>query len=137
MRHGASARARCASARPFAATGGSLGAAKIATRWSRDGPSVAIVGGGILGLTAAYRLAQAGTHVARVRARARLGGLVGAFDFAGHRVDRFYHVVLPTDDRVRGLAEELGLGDRFRFRPTGVGFYDDARLFSMSSPRNS
>src|SRR5581483_7737887 len=62
-----------------------------------------------------------------------LGGLVGAFDFDGHRVDRFYHVILPTDDRVRGLAEELGLGDRFRFRPTGVGFYDDGRLFSMNS----
>ena len=62
-----------------------------------------------------------------------MGGLVGAFDFAGHPADRFYHVVLPTDDRVLGLADELGLGDRFRFRPTGVGFYDDARLFSMSS----
>ncbi len=98
-------------------------------------PSVAIVGGGILGLTAAYRLAQAGTHVAVYERAPDMGGLVGAFDFAGHRVDRFYHVVLPTDDRVRGLAEELGLGDRFRFRPTGVGFYDDARLFSMSSAK--
>ena len=38
-----------------------------------------------------------------------LGGLVGSFDFDGHPVDRFYHVVLPTDDRVLGLAEELGL----------------------------
>ena len=34
-----------------------------------------------------------------------------------------------------GLAEELGLGDRFRFRPTQVGFYDDGRLFSMTSPQ--
>jgi protoporphyrinogen oxidase len=64
-----------------------------------------------------------------------LGGLVGSFDFDGHRVDRFYHVILPTDDRVRGLAEELGLGERFRFKPTGVGFYDDGRLFSMNSLR--
>ena len=39
------------------------------------------------------------------------------------------------DDRVLGLAEELGLGDRFRFRPTKVGFYDDGRLFSMTSPK--
>ena len=44
-------------------------------------------------------------------------------------VDRFYHVVLPTDDRVRGLAT------RARARraasasgPRGVGFYDDGRL---------
>jgi protoporphyrinogen oxidase len=98
-------------------------------------PSVGIVGGGILGLTAAYRLAQAGVSVAVYERSTDLGGLVGSFDFDGHRVDRFYHVILPTDDRVRGLATELGLGDRFRFRPTGVGFYDDGRLFSMNSLR--
>ncbi len=61
---------------------------------------------------------------------------MGAFDFDGHSVDRYYHVVLPTDDRVRGLAAELGIGDdRFRFRPTAAGFFDDGRLFSMSSPK--
>ena len=100
-----------------------------------DRPSVAVVGGGILGLTAAYRLAQAGVQVALYERAPDLGGLVGSFDFDGHDVDRFYHVVLPTDDRVRGLAEELGLGDRFRFRPTKVGFYGDGRLFSMTSPK--
>src|SRR5712691_7561011 len=98
-------------------------------------PSVGIVGGGILGLTAAYRLAQAGVHVALYERSSDLGGLVGSFDFDGRPVDRFYHVVLPSDDRVLGLAEELGLRDRFRFRPTEVGFYDDGRLFSMSSLR--
>jgi protoporphyrinogen oxidase len=96
-------------------------------------PRVGIVGGGILGLTAACRLAQAGVEVCLYERSEDLGGLVGAFDFGGHRADRFYHIVLPTDHRVRGLAEELGLGDRFRFRPSGVGFYDDGRLFSMNS----
>jgi len=100
-----------------------------------SGRRVGVVGGGILGLTAAYRLLQAGAEVAVFERSTDLGGLVGAFDFDGHRVDRFYHVILPTDHRVRGLAEELGLGDRFRFRPTGVGFYDDGRLFSMNSLR--
>jgi protoporphyrinogen oxidase len=36
---------------------------------------------------------------------------------------------------VLGLAEELGLRDKFRFRPTKVGFYGDGRLFSMTSPK--
>ena len=96
-------------------------------------PSVGIVGAGILGLTVAYRLTRAGVRVSLYERSDDVGGLVGAFDFDGHRVDRFYHVILPTDDRVRGLANELGLGERFRFRPTGVGFYDDGRLFSMNS----
>jgi len=98
-------------------------------------PSVAIVGGGILGMTAAYRLAQKGVRVALYERANDLGGLVGSFDFDGYPVDRFYHVILPTDDRVRGLAEELGLGDRFRFRPTKVGFYGGGHLFSMTSPK--
>lgn len=97
-------------------------------------PRVAIVGGGILGMTAAYRLARAGVQVSLYERSNDLGGLVGSFDFAGTPVDRFYHVILPTDDRVVGLADELGLGDRFRYRPTRVGFYGDGRLFSMTSP---
>jgi protoporphyrinogen oxidase len=100
-------------------------------------PAVGIVGGGILGMTAALRLAQAGVKVALYERATDLGGLVGTLDAGGHRVDRFYHVVLPTDDRVRGLAAELGLGDEFRFRPTKVGFYDDGRLLSMTSPRDA
>ena len=97
--------------------------------------SVGIVGGGILGMTAAYRLARAGVAVTLYEASDNLGGLVGSFDFRGLPADRFYHVILPTDDRVIGLADEVGLGDRFRFRPTKVGFYDDGRLFSMTSLR--
>jgi protoporphyrinogen oxidase len=98
-------------------------------------PRVAIVGGGILGLTAAYRLLQQGVEVTLFERSNDLGGLVGSFDFDGHPADRFYHVILPTDDRIRGLATELGLGDEFRFSPTSTGFYDDGRLFSMSTLR--
>ena len=98
-------------------------------------PSVGIVGGGILGMTAALRLAQSGVRVALYERSEDLGGLVGTFPLGDRRVDRFYHVILPTDDRVIGLAEELGLGDRFRFRPTKVGFYGGGRLFSMTTPK--
>jgi protoporphyrinogen oxidase len=98
-------------------------------------PAVGVVGGGILGMTAALRLAEAGAKVCLYERAPDLGGLVGSFEFDGRPVDRFYHVNLPTDDRVLGLAEELGLRDKFRFRPTKVGFYGQGRLFSMTSPR--
>ena len=48
-------------------------------------PRVAIVGGGILGMTAAYRLAQAGVQVSVFERAPDLGGLVGSFDFDGTR----------------------------------------------------
>lgn len=95
--------------------------------------SVGIVGGGILGLTTAYRLLQAGVDVALYERSPDLGGLVGSFDLDGRPADRFYHVILPTDDRVLGLAGELGLGDSVQFRPAGNGFWDGQRLVSMNS----
>jgi protoporphyrinogen oxidase len=95
--------------------------------------SVGIVGAGMLGLTTAYRLQQAGVHVEVFERSSELGGLVGSIDLDGYRADRFYHVTLPTDDRVRALASELGMGDRFRFRPTRTGFYHDGRLLSLST----
>jgi protoporphyrinogen oxidase len=98
--------------------------------------SVGIVGGGLLGLTTAYRLAQAGIDVTVYERDAQLGGLAATTDLGGIPVDRYYHVVLPTDDRVRSLAAEVGIGeDRFRFRTTGVGFYQQGRLTSMSSAK--
>ena len=95
--------------------------------------SVGIIGGGLLGLTTAYRLACEGVKVAVYESSPELGGLAGSVDLDGTRIDRYYHVVLPTDDRVRGLAGELGLEDRFRFRHTRVGFYQAGRVTSMSS----
>jgi len=87
-------------------------------------------------MTSAYRLSQAGVEVTLYERAPDLGGLVGSFDFDGTQADRFYHVVLPTDDRVLGLAGELGLRDTFRFRPTKVGFYGGGRVFSATSPKD-
>ena len=87
------ARARCRSSddrRLLAAARPRAGSRRQDGRMST--PSVGIVGGGILGMTAAYRLAQAGVHVALYERSHDLGGLVGSFDFDGTPVDRFYHV---------------------------------------------
>ena len=46
-----------------------------------------------------------------------LGGLAGAIDFGGHRVDRFYHVIVPSDERMLALVDELGLGEHLSFSP--------------------
>lgn len=98
--------------------------------------SVGIIGGGLLGLTVAYRLVCAGSDATVYERDGVLGGLAGATSLDGIPVDRYYHVTLPTDDRIIGLAAELGLGeDQFRFRRIGSGFYHEGRLASMSTPR--
>jgi protoporphyrinogen oxidase len=97
-----------------------------------DAPTVCIVGGGILGVSLAYRLAQRGAAVTLLERGDSLGGLAGSIDLGGHRVDRFYHVILPSDSRMIETAEELGLGGALRFSPTGVGFLIDGQLHPMN-----
>lgn len=93
---------------------------------------VGIVGGGILGTVLAYRLAESGANVTVLERGPRVGGLAASMDFGGHVVDRFYHVIVPSDDRMISMAEELGLGDQLRFSPTGVGFYIDGQLHPLN-----
>jgi protoporphyrinogen oxidase len=95
------------------------------------GARVAIVGGGILGTVLSLRLAQAGCAVTLLERAPSLGGLAASFDFDGHRVDRFYHVIVPSDARMLALAEELGLADELRFRGVGAGFWADGRMYPL------
>ncbi len=93
---------------------------------------VGIVGGGILGVSLALRLAQVGARVTVIERGDSLGGLAGTFDFNGHEVDRFYHVITPSDTRMIAMAEELGLGDQLRFTPVGAGFYADGKMHDFN-----
>jgi protoporphyrinogen oxidase len=95
-------------------------------------PSVGIVGGGVLGTVLALRLAQAGADVTLLERGATLGGLAGAMDFGEHRVDRFYHVVVPSDERMLALADELGIDDKISFSPVGVGFWADGKMYPFN-----
>lgn len=93
---------------------------------------IGIVGGGVLGTTLALRLAQAGADVTVIERGPSLGGLAGTMDFGGHAVDRFYHVITPADSRMIAMAEEVGLGDRLRFKPVGAGFYADGEMHDFN-----
>jgi protoporphyrinogen oxidase len=93
---------------------------------------VAVVGGGILGMTLALRLQGAGCRVTLLEAGPETGGLTVSQRIGGHTWDRFYHVILLSDQHLRGLLEELGLAERLRWGTTRTGFYCDGALYSLS-----
>jgi protoporphyrinogen oxidase len=95
-------------------------------------PRVGVVGGGVLGISLALRLAQAGAKVTVVERGPSLGGLAGTMDFGGHQVDRFYHVITPADTRMIAMAEEVGLGDQLRFTPVGAGFFANGEMHDFN-----
>ena len=104
------------------------------TRRSVSTPSVGIVGGGMLGMTLAKRLKEAG-----LPGHAHRGGAVDRRPRRARHVigeytwDRFYHVILLSDLHLRGLLEELELADRLRWGTTRTGFYTDGKLYSLST----
>lgn len=79
-----------------------------------------VIGGGLLGLIAAESGARAGHEVVLLEAAPDLGGLTAGVELhtaegATATVDRFYHVILESDRRVRALLDQLGLADRVRW----------------------
>src|SRR5262245_27647056 len=68
-----------------------------------------VVGGGFLGMTLAYRLAQHGQQVKIVEAQPELGGLASAWQLGPITWDRHYHVTLLSDTYTRRLLRELGI----------------------------
>ena len=87
----------------------------------------------MLGLTLAYRLAEAGDDVTVVEARPSLGGLADAWSLGKVRWDRHYHVILLSDTRLRNLLRELGLEESIRWVETKTGFYCGGKFYSLSN----
>jgi protoporphyrinogen oxidase len=99
---------------------------------------IAIVGGGMLGLTLAHRLSQQGRPVTVYEAASTLGGLASAWSLpvdgeAPIVWDRHYHVTLLSDSHTRGVLGELGLDDEIEWVKTRTGYYSDGRLSSVSN----
>jgi len=92
-----------------------------------------IIGGGVLGMTLAHRLAQRGKRVTLCEAAPELGGLASAWNLGEVIWDRHYHVTLLSDTSLRALLDELGLESSMRWVQTRTGFYTGGQLYSMSN----
>src|SRR5215510_7280250 len=90
---------------------GTLGAGRMTAR------RVAVVGGGLAGVTAALRLADAGHSVTVFEARPRLGGLTYSFRRGDLYVDNGQHVFLRCCTAYQALLSRLGVSDRATLQP--------------------
>ena len=97
-------------------------------------PHTVIVGGGFAGLSCAHDLARAGQAVTVLEAEPTVGGLAGAFETGGERLDHFYHHWFTNDLEVMGLIDDLGMADQVVTNPTNTGVFYANRIFRLSTP---
>src|SRR5262245_24029134 len=79
--------------------------------------SVAVVGGGLAGITAALALADAGRPVSLYEGRGWLGGMTHSYRHGEIEVDNGQHVFLRCCEAYRRLLNRLGVVDRVALQP--------------------
>ncbi|WP_440007446.1 NAD(P)/FAD-dependent oxidoreductase [Halomicrococcus sp. SG-WS-1] len=95
---------------------------------------IGIVGGGIAGLSAAYRLQQQGYDVQVFEASDDLGGLAATYETDGDRIEKFYHHLSKSEETIVDLIEELGLGDDLRWPIGKNAYYVDGVVHPLDKP---
>lgn len=97
------------------------------------GRTWAVVGGGMMGMTLALRLSQAGHRVVLYEGADTLGGLGAPWTLGDVVWDRYYHVTLLSDSATRSMLAELGLESEVKWVETKTGFLANGQLVSMSN----
>jgi len=78
---------------------------------------VAVIGGGLAGITAALDCADAGAAVTLFESRSQLGGATFSIKRNGYWLDNGQHVALRCCTSYRGLLRRLGVENRLALQP--------------------
>lgn len=95
---------------------------------------VAVVGGGLAGLTAARRLHDSGVDVRVLEARDRVGGRTNSRDVGGEVVDLGAQWIGPGQDHVKALVSEFDLETFDQYAAGEATLRADGKLFRDSDP---
>lgn len=95
----------------------------------------AVLGAGVAGLVAAYRLGQAGVTCDVYERWPGLGGQAATLDVGdGHLLERYYHHLFTSDRHIAALYDELGMEGELEWRPSSVAFFIDGRSRPFTTP---
>jgi len=93
---------------------------------------ILVVGGGITGLVAAYRLLQKKCKVNIFEKSDNLGGLLGGFKIEGNNLEKAYHHIFKTDKDIINLIEELGLSEKLKWHESKTALYYDKTIYPFA-----
>ncbi|MBI4948744.1 MAG: NAD(P)/FAD-dependent oxidoreductase [Deltaproteobacteria bacterium] len=96
-------------------------------------PRIGVLGGGLAGLTAAYRLSESGFDVTVLERDGELGGLAKAITIDGFPIDVYYHHAFSSDAALWGLCAELGLSGSVRWLKSPMGYLTDGKVYQFGT----
>jgi protoporphyrinogen oxidase len=96
---------------------------------------VAVIGAGVAGLTASYRLSQLG-HTCDVYERwPGLGGQAATLDVGGGALlERYYHHLFPSDRHIAELYAELSLREEIEWHSSSMAVFANGRQWRFDGP---
>ncbi len=96
---------------------------------------IAVIGAGVTGLVAGYRLSSAGHECDLYERWPGLGGQVATLQTdGGDRLERYYHHLFTSDREIVALYEELGMGEQMEWHPSSVGMFTGGRIHPFTTP---
>lgn len=90
---------------------------------------IAVIGAGLTGLVAGYRLSQKGHLVTIYEKGSDIGGLMGGFAIGKTSLEKAYHHIFTTDKYIIDLTKELGLVDKLEWYPEKTSLYYDGTVY--------
>lgn len=97
---------------------------------------IGIVGGGMTGLTAGYRLAKLGHQVTIFEKENYLGGLASGFKEKNWdwSLERFFHHFFASDQGAKNLIGELGLSKKLFYTRAKTSIFKNGKISQFDSP---
>ncbi len=97
---------------------------------------ISIIGAGLTGLTAGFRLSKDGHLVTIFEKGNRLGGLASGFrkDNWQWSLEDFFHHLFTSDNKAKELIAELGLADKLFYVRPKTSIFKDGKIFQFDSP---
>jgi protoporphyrinogen oxidase len=95
---------------------------------------VAVLGAGVSGAYAAWKLAAAGHQVSLYDQQSHIGGLASSFQQDGRYYPLGYHQILSTDTFLHQVLTELGLWPRVRQQKVKMLFWYNGRAYDFGNP---
>mgnify|MGYP003320639641 FL=1 len=95
---------------------------------------ICIIGAGITGLTAAYKLSKLGHEVIIYESTSYSGGQASTIDFGKFEIEKAYHHLFVTDKAILELYKELNIENELKWYKSKVATFANKKIWSTTSP---